>query len=136
MNKLLLPLLIATGALAPWAAQAHTEVEVAIDVPGIAVRIAPPLTGWVAPPVVYGPPVVQYAPPPVAAPVLVVPPYPIGDARLAAYGAGWPQWRERAWEAHEWQEHQWREREWREHHEHAWHDHDRNDRDGRGWERR
>lgn len=139
MKKILLPLLLAAGAVAPWVAQAHTTVEFAVDVPGIALRVGPPVFGWIAPPIVQyaapAVPVVQYAPP-----TVVAVPYPEVDARRVAYPAYGPRWHDGAWREHQWREHEWQQHEWREqarrsHDGRAGHD-GHEDGGPRGWERR
>jgi len=96
-------------------AQARTEVQVAIGLPGLPVLVPPPLPRLVfrAEPVYVEPPVVYQAPP------------------AAVYERSWgPSYRyeadrEREWRHREWERRAWERREWERRHQH---------RDEHGWQ--
>jgi hypothetical protein len=124
MSLIRQPRLIAAAAVAfgllgvASAAQARTDMHLAIGIPGV---IAP----------VYGPQYVEPAPVYVQPQPVYVQPQPVyvqpqpAYVRTApAWGYGYGQWRHDDWRREEWRRH-----EWREHHGDRDHDHDRRYRD-------
>jgi hypothetical protein len=102
------------------AAQAHTDVQFSIGIPGI---VAAP---------VYGPQYVEPAPVYVQPQPVYVQPQPVYVQPQPVYvrrGYGYGQWRQDDWRRDEWRREEWRRHEWREHHGDRDGDHDRRHRD-------
>lgn len=125
MSLIRQPRLIAAAAVAlgllgvASAAQAHTDVQFSIGIPGVVAAPAPvytPYPQYVEPAPVYVQPQPVYVQP---RPVYVQPD-PVYVRTAPAWGYGYGHWRRE-----EWRREQWREHERHERHERWEHEHDR-----------